>query len=351
MSALLKASHQIHTLAKDLGIKVYGDPVEDILAYCEARIEDFMSIFPDCPTLSSMLKWVAARVGTTFEVIESDAALREVKRRYLERNEKRFAALEDELATEDDFGITLKLQNREAWEPEYVSVIDCRGDKASRAYFTKWHEIAHLLTLTSQGRLAFRRSHSSNAFNNPEERLMDIIAGRFGFYPPIVQKFIKDEISFEVVDVLREQLCREASYQASLINFTKFWPTPCILICAEMRLKKAEEASLAQQNLFFNEGPQTRLRAAKVTFSNPARETGFTIHKNMRVPERSVISRVFHEDIPYEEAYENLSWWESKGRHQPECPILVKAKRTRDAVEALIIPKNRTIQLPRGLSV
>jgi len=338
MSAPLRLSLQIHTMARDLGVKIHGDPVEDILRYCESKVEDFMASFPDCPTLSSMLNWVAARVGTTFEIIESDAVLQEVKKRYLERSEKRFAALEDDLATEDDFGVTLKLQNREPWEPEYVSVVDCRGDKASRAYFTKWHEIAHLLTLTAQGRLAFRRSHSSNEFNNPEERLMDIIAGRFGFYPPIVQKFIKDELSFEVIDLLRGQLCPEASFQASLINFTKFWPTPCILVCAEMRLKKAEEASLAQQNFFFSEGPQTRLRAGKVTFSNPAREAGLTIHKNMRVPEQSVISRVFHEDVPYDEAYENLSWWESKGRHQPECPVLVKAKRCWDTVEALIIP-------------
>ena len=106
-----------------------------------------------------------------------------------------------------------------------------------------------------------------------------------------------------------------------------------------MRLKKAEEASLAQRNLFLGEEPQTRLRAAKVIFSNSARETGLTIHKNMRVPVQSVISRVFHEDIPYAEAYENLSWWESKGRHQPECPVLVKARRSWDAVEALIVPQ------------
>jgi hypothetical protein len=339
MPVPLKASHQIHTLARDLGVKVNGDPVEGILSYCDAKVEDFMSTFPDCPTLSSMLNWVAARVGTIFEIIDSDASLRELKGKYLERGEKRFTVLEDELATEDDFGVTLKLQNREPWEPEYVSIIDRRGDKASRAYFTKWHEIAHLLTLTSQGRLVFRRSHSSKETSNPEERLMDIIAGRFGFYPAIVQKFIKDEISFEVIDTLRDQLCPEASFQASLINFTKFWPTPCILLCAEMRLKKDEEANLAQQNFFFSEGPQARLRAAKVTCSNSARETGFTIHKNMRVPEQSVISHVFHEDLLHDEAVENLSWWESKGRHQSDCQVIVKARRTCDAVEALIIPK------------
>jgi hypothetical protein len=108
-----------------------------------------------------------------------------------------------------------------------------------------------------------------------------------------------------------------------------------------MGLKKAEEANLAQQNLFSGAEPQTRLRAGKVTFSNSARETGLTIHKNMRVPEQSVISRVFHEDTPYEEAYENLSWWESKGRHQPDCPVLVKARRSWNTVEALIIPKSQ----------
>jgi Zn-dependent peptidase ImmA (M78 family) len=106
----------------------------------------------------------------------------EVKNDYLAKGEKRFVELSDFLAKEDDFGVTFRLGNRELWELEFVSIIDCRGNKSVRAYFTKWHEIAHLMTQTQQMRFAFRRTHSSDQ-NPDEERLMDAIAGRFGFSP------------------------------------------------------------------------------------------------------------------------------------------------------------------------
>ena len=68
------------------------------------------------------------------------------------RGEKIFATLEQELS-EDVFAITYRRNNGEYWEREFVSVIDSRGSKASRVYFTKWHELAHLLTLIDQLRL------------------------------------------------------------------------------------------------------------------------------------------------------------------------------------------------------
>jgi hypothetical protein len=288
--------------------------------------------------LSGMLDWLAGKCGTTFCIIDTDRKLLSVKQQYVDRGERRFAALEDELANDEDFGVTLKLQNREPWEREFVSIIDSRGGKLSRSYFTKWHEIAHLLTLTPQERLVFRRSHSANDSSNPEERLMDILAGHFGFYAPLVKPFMSDEISFGTIRALRGKLCPEASFQSSLINFAKFWPLPCILIRAEMGLKKREAALLAQERLF-DDRPQSRLRATKVTVSNPARESGFTIHRNMRIPEESVIHRAFQERA-YVEASEDLSWWESNGKHLQALPVTVKARHAWNGVDALLIPRN-----------
>ena len=91
------------------------------------------------------------------------------------------------------------------WEPEFVSVIDSRGSKAFRAYFTKWHELAHLLTLTDQLRLSFRRTHVARNFNSPEEALMEVIAGHFGFYGPIVKPHISGTISFDAIEALRQE--------------------------------------------------------------------------------------------------------------------------------------------------
>ncbi len=108
-----------------------------------------------------------------------------------------------------------------------VAVIDCRGDKAARVYYTKWHEIAHVLTLADETRTCFKRTHSSLNVEDLEERMMDMIAARLGFLPAMTIKFMRafGDINFEAVDELREQLCPGASRQASLINFARFCPS------------------------------------------------------------------------------------------------------------------------------
>ena len=54
--------------------------------------------------------------------------------------------------------------------------------QALRRFFTLWHEIAHLLTLTHKLEPPFHRSADVPC---PLERLMDIIAGEIAFYDPI----------------------------------------------------------------------------------------------------------------------------------------------------------------------
>ena len=59
----------------------------------------------------------------------------------------------------------------------------------------------------------------------------------------------------------------------------------------------------------------------------------------MRIPKESVIYRVFMNGIDYDEAEEDLCWWEtSDGTILDQCHVRVKAKRFWDSVDALIIP-------------
>ena len=122
-----------------------------------------------------MLELVTAKVQTCFRIVNNDHEMISLRDEYLRRGEAAFANLPQELGP-DEFGITLSLQERQAWELPFVSIIDYRGEKIWRGYFTKWHELAHLLTLTSQTRLAFKRTHRAEIDISPEESLMDIIA-------------------------------------------------------------------------------------------------------------------------------------------------------------------------------
>ena len=340
MSLPLRSSQQLARLAHKLGVSIRVNPVDGIMNFCEQRISQMMCDFPECATPAEMLDCIAAKIGVVFEEVKSNDDLQQIIKKYAGMGEMGFVTLEEELSGET-FGITIKRHRREEWEPLYVAVIDCRGDKAARAYYTKWHEVAHVLTLTDETRTSFRRTHSSQNGEDPEERMMDMIAGRLGFHPAMTSKFMRayDEISFDVVDELREQLCPGASRQASLINFARFWPKPCILVNAAMGLKRQQEAVANQQGFFFHEGPKEELRAVRVTRSDAAREVRFVVYPKWRVPEQSVIHKVYFGDTIYAEAMENLDWWEaSSGSRLDSQPVLIRARRVMDCVDALIVP-------------
>jgi hypothetical protein len=339
--ARLNQSTRIWRLAKDLGIRTVTDPVLDILNLCEKRIKILLKDATDCKSLSNFLDWVAGNLGTSFEEIHNDSDLANIKKKYLRLGETIFATLEREFSDEV-LGITYRLSNRESWEPQFVSVIDCRGSNAKRAYYTKWHEVAHLLILTDQSRLCFRRTQHLPD-KDPEEVMIDLIAGKFGFYRSFIKPRIQGEISFEQIEALRQSLCPEASNLSSLLGFVKEWPEPCILVLCEEGLKISEKKQAIQAS-FLDDLPVPVLRAVKVTSNEAAKEKNIFIFPNMRVPKRSIIHTVRNGETDYAEALEDLSWWEtSSGDVLSEQKVLVKAKNCWGDTYALIIPQfNRT---------
>jgi hypothetical protein len=338
MAGVLRNSPQIWKLARDLRLQPGSDPVAVILQFCNKRIRQIANEFK-CATLDQLLLAVAAALGTTFVEIHSDSDLREVQKRYLTQNEKAFATLNTDLSG-DVLAITYKLLNRKKWQPPYVSVIDYRGDRRSRAYYSKWHELAHLLTLTDQMRLSFARTHAQvGQPKDPEEALMEVIAGRFGFWQELLEPHMKGEISFKAVEALRAQHCPEASAQASLIGIANAWSSPCILLYAALGYKKRESGALRQNTFGFSQPPSPELRVLKLQANEMARELGLAIFPNMRVPTCSVIYRVFTGDAVQAEAVEDLaSWSTSDGKALSPRRVRVRARRSGDGVQALILP-------------
>jgi len=293
--------------------------------------------YPDCPSPAKLLEFLANKLGTRLVEIHTDSDLRRVAEEYSSRGEKAFATLEQELADAESYGITIRIRSHHPWEPTFVSVIDCRGKKRLRSYHTKWHELGHLLILTDQTRLAYRRSHDPAIPKSAEESLVDTIAGEFSFYPPMLKCLARGEISFEKIADIREQMCPEASLYSSTLNVTKLWPTPCIWIEAKLGQKKGENNG--QHSFGFREKPQPSLRAVHVAPNERAREMQVMVIPNFRVPAESVIHRVFSDESSYGESEEDLALWESSsGKRLPHRRVRVKAKRVNDSIHALIIP-------------
>jgi len=339
MSNRLDSKPQIWTLAADLGLPTSEKPSRTILDLVTRRIRKIAKKF-SCASLSELLKATAGEVSTVFEEIHSDDDLQQIQLKYVGQGETAFANLDGELSGSKDYAITIRRMHREAWEPQFVSVIDCRFDKVFRSYFSKWHELAHLLTLTPQMRLVFRRTHSSSAVQDPEERLMDVIASELGFFREFLPDEVGDDVSFDMIERIRQECCPAASRQAAMIGIVKALPRPCILIQAELALRKSEAAQAAQMVMDMGlSDPTPALRAIYVTVNDAAREQGVNFHKNWRVPDESVIARVF-ESGGYAASIEDLSWWTtSGGSHLAACPVMVKAKKNWDTVVALLVPQ------------
>jgi hypothetical protein len=328
-------------VAGDLHLPLRVEPVEAVLSSCERKVASILADFEReagrCTTLSLLAELVANKLQTSFEVIRTDDDLVLVQAAYLAKDEVGFARLAEDLGP-GMYGVTIRLLHPEPWGMRFVSVIDCRGAKRHREFYTKWHELGHLLVLTDQMRLVFRRTHEKRS--NPEEQLIDLIAGRCGFHRSIVERVASGSLSFDMLDELRSQLCPDASRQASMIGFVTSWPQPCVLLQAEMGLK-ANEERLADQSVLIPEIaslPQRALRATHLTVNEPARDLGLGLFRNMRVPPDSVIAAVFLGEHEEATAVEDISSWESRGIPLAPRRVQVIARRGFNGVDALLLP-------------
>lgn len=59
----------------------------------------------------------------------------------------------------------------------------------------------------------------------------------------------------------------------------------------------------------------------------------------MRVPQQSVIYRVFAAGYGSLDVDENLDWWESRGKHLPPLAVRVEANLRGNGVDVLITPR------------
>ena len=321
-------------LARDLGAPDREDPVASLIAYADDII-DRLRRKGGCVKLSTLVDWIANKLGMTFVVITSDEDLRSLRQEYASRREFGAAKLAKELAAPECFGGTFALKHPSRGI-KYVAVSDFRGAHRSRFYFTKCHEIAHILLMTDQQRIVFRRTHEEQ--NHPEEMLVDRVAARIGFFPALIHPYTIAPLSFDLINQIVGDLCPEASWESVVRGVVNAWPYPVARIRAELRLKRNEEAERHQGLLSFLPPKSARLRIESVAVNDAAERAGFGLFQNMRVPESSIIAKVFN-GATGGEAREDLSSWESKGKGPlPVLPIRVIARRAASGiVEALLI--------------
>jgi hypothetical protein len=288
---------------------------------------------------------VTGKLQLVFEEVRADEDFDRIKAKYATgKKDYVFAAMRvkfDE-AGNPTYGALVKRKNVGPDAPDrYVAVIDCRGSKQARRFFTRWHEIAHRMT-TDPDEPQYRSEH------DPIERLMDEIAGHVGFYGPLFDPVFqaahrgKERLLFETVEAVARQGFPDASFQATLNACTRRLPTPVIYLEAGLGQKAVVKRQIEDDSprLFAFEEPPPELRAVRVVVNEAAQAEKFVIPQNMRVPGSSVIRSLFEADGERDTASrEDLAMWsESKGKRLEGRAVAVEARKVADRVIAIVQP-------------
>lgn len=350
------AAPEVRTLAAELGVGG-GAPVDGILGLCRRRIDGWVAEAGGVTGIDALEALVTRKLQMVFEEVRSDDDWDRLKEVYA-RGKKEFVFAGLRAKFEDDadptYGALVRRRHAGADDPDrYVAVIDCRGYKLARRFFTRWHEVAHRLTTHADGgetEPGFRGEH------DPIERLMDEIAAHVGFYEPIfAPAFVQATggnrlLTFGTVEGVIERAFPAASFQATLFACTRRLPTPVLYLEAALAHKKDVKRRMATPSMFGDDPPPGELRAVKVIPNPAAQEDGFFIPTNMRVPAASVIRRLFDgEPLADGDGLECLSQWESQGKTLERRAVAVAGRKVADRVIAVVQPERaRKVKITQG---
>lgn len=330
---------ELRVAAKRLGLSAHGNIETALLRHATEAIAGLVS---KCSpgNLSELLQHAATSLGLEIVEIRGEHDLNSLLERIPPTREPALARVRIELDDKTD-AVVLQRQNPEPWERRYLAVINCRRWHAHRRYFSKWHELVHLLLEGRQLRLEFRRTGVER--KHPEEILVDKIAGELAFYPPIFVPILLAEIgenrrlTFAAIDRVRQRIAPEASWHATLLAAVRHSPKPIYAIRAQLGLKKNEERQAKDLLSTVTEPPAAKLRVKEASANAAAEPLGIRVHVNMEVPAESVAATAFEApSATVQSGQEDLGLWRTSGGPVGEGPMSVEAVRRGDDLWCLL---------------
>lgn len=321
MMARITLDHDVRAVASQLGVPLRTDPAKLIVDRCVQRVAAWAAELGPVENLEELLEVVCDKLRLRFEVIETDNDIARIQSKYLGEKELAFADLHREFTAKTD-AVVFRLRTAPEWSnARYVAVVDGRGQKRYRVWFSKWHEVAHLLA-EPQTKFVFRRTQAFK--REPIERLMDQIAGALAFHEPLFVPRLVDRGLLHRPPRLAELASFAesehpyASLQATIAAAIKHHKLPLVLVEAKPALKSGERKSA-----------KPRLRAVTTAHNPVALRKRIFVHRNMRIPARSIIAAVFagKPRAEHRSSVECLSWWESAGERLPPREMTVEAMR------------------------
>jgi hypothetical protein len=342
----LSLEPKVISLANTLMIEA-TDAVAGVRDYCARHVQRFISAAGPISDIRELQRVVCEKLNLVIHEVWSDAQLQQITNSYAAGGEAVFAFLPADLDA-GTYGVLVRLHKRVGKKFAWAALVDCRGDKRHRRFFTAWHEIVHCITAADQYELPFHRTIIGKKFTDPLERLVDLVAGDLAFFdslfrPHLEQAFaLEGRLTFSAIERIRDQFCPDASFEATLNACVTRLDSPLMFLKAGMILKDSEQAALdsPQRQLFQTPAPSPKLRVVSTVRNTSARKVGLHIPLHFRVPESSIIAsanscglgRTIDSVSP-----ENLSTWTSSdGNTLPPITVNVTARKISDHVFTLI---------------
>ena len=205
----------------------------------------------------------------------------------------------------------------------------------------------HVLAQPTQLSFKFRKNPSKK--EEPEEQIVDRVAGDLAFYSPLFLPELlarvqnEKRLTFAVVEELRTTIYSGASCEATIRGAVSRTPFPQLFVVADYGFKKDEQRVINTTQMDFfpdNEIPfLPKLRAVEVIGNASAQKTGLWIHPNMEVPEESIVAYAYHDPSSTYQIYsatENLNWQKHSRGELETMKIYLEATKVGNRVFALI---------------
>lgn len=260
----------------------------------------------------------AKELQIKFEEVHDEQDISSIETRYLRgKKEMGFALLRDEIQSRDVDALLFQRQHASQYDPDrWVAVLNMTYTK-DRAYWNRFHEMAHRLAEPPQMLLPFRRQLNTEL--DAVEKLMDAVAGALAFHPrlflPHIKRIQQKALTFEYIDQLRKSYAPTASLLSVTNAAVKMWNQPAVAFVASERPKKGSpKGALA-------------LRVDPQSGNELAKKVGLFLYSNMRVPLESCAHDTFLTGVPGNNAENLVQWTTSTGGSLPALPIYVSAVR------------------------
>jgi hypothetical protein len=146
---------EVVALAEALGLGSPVQPVKAVVRLCLLRIDGWVAEAGGVAGIADLEALVTRKLQLVFEEVRSDADFDRITERYARaKKDPVFATMRLKFEEGDNptYGALVKRKNAAPDAPDrYVAVIDCRGRKLARRFFTRWHEVSHRLTTHADG--------------------------------------------------------------------------------------------------------------------------------------------------------------------------------------------------------